>query len=624
MVLQGFVRDFDNATAELRSAVTRVVYMVHQQCELAHEDPNFMRLAKSGSMMGYPTMPLPTIYIVWMWIFNCPNVDRNEVLFSHNARTAKWVYFLTLREGFGIAPLMVEAWSCVLNHREKCRERGVSTHLFASQPLQYVGTVADISADRNDRVKWVEKRLDKDLQTTNCVGTSTLDMVATYHHSSASKIFYKMDLLSSSFYVRLLLAVFHTLQNKMSMLYVLAKDISPQSYKKAIRLRLIRTYIVTEGRNKSAVKSQECVFPDSEGTYVHASIHADFIDQFSHLLKEGKVYAVKNFVAVSYYYQYKTTQHKYMMRFNQNTTIERHRRKGFPSLLFRIKPIEELLASKVEEKLLIDVIGRVVEFYSPKDKVIVGFPTQLVDFLIEDSKGNRIKCTLWDEHVPAVMPFFNNHVDGHLIVLLQLCHEVRISSSYTATKVLFNLDCQEFADFRNSANNSQSPMVVSTIRDLYERVEEGYYYVPEGNVRYKVIVRVLDKTSDAPFVLWDKDCFELLGITAYDLKTKYSMAKMQVPIEFEQLRNKSMVFRINLKNEHIRNPAKPISVLSESESGDEAISPIVQANLKLKGVANDQDEVDTGAIKRCLLDQFSSSQNLKKCRPLVIKEEKTL
>nr|GMD48536.1 replication protein A 70 kDa DNA-binding subunit B-like [Ipomoea batatas] len=128
------------------------------------------------------------------------------------------------------------------------------------------------------------------------------------------------------------------LTKKMSMLYVLAKDINPQCYKKAIRLRLIRTYIVTEGRNKSAVKSQECLFHDIE---------------FSHLLKEGKVYAVKNFVAVSYYYQYKTTQHKYMMRFNQYTTIERHRRKGFPNLLFRIKPIHELLAGKVEEKLLI-------------------------------------------------------------------------------------------------------------------------------------------------------------------------------------------------------------------------------------------------------------------------------
>nr|GMD76272.1 replication protein A 70 kDa DNA-binding subunit B-like [Ipomoea batatas] len=406
-----------------------------------------------------------------------------------------------------------------------------------------------------------------------------------------------MVLLSSSFCVSLLLAIVHTLQNKMSMLYVLAKDISPQSYKKAIRLRLIRTYIVTEGRNKSAVKSQECVFHDIE---------------------------------------YKTTQHKYMMRFNQYTTIERHRRKGFPSLLFRIKPIEELLAGKVEEKLLIDVIGRVVEFYSPKDKVIAGFPTQLVDFLIEDSKGNRIKCTLWDEHVPAVMPFFNNHSDGHLIVLLQLCraktvdNEVRISSSYTATKVLFNLDCQEFADFINSANNSQSPMVVSTIRDLYERAEEGYYYVPGTIVSIESGKKWFYNSCRKP------GCYKSLTLTETyyfcdTCKTNWAEgnSKMQVPVEFEQLRNKSMVFRINLKNEHIRNPAKPISVLSvsrneESESGDEAISPIVQANLKLKGVANDQDEVDTGAIKRCLLDQFPSSQNLKKCRPLVIKEEKTL
>ncbi|XP_031108610.1 uncharacterized protein LOC116013091 [Ipomoea triloba] len=310
-------------------------------------------------------------------------------------------------------------------------------------------------------------------------------------------------------------------------------------------------------------------------------------------------------------------------------------KKQHPETMGDLRPIAlcnvlYMVVVKFMANRLKDVIGRVVEFYSPKDKVIAGLPTQLVDFLIEDSKRNRIKCTLWDEHVPAVMPFFNNHVDGLLIILLQLCcakvvdSEVRISSSYTATKVLFNLDCQEFADFRNSlkancspirsismvsyghsANNSQSPMVVSTIRDLYERAEEGYYCVPgtivsiesgkkwfynswrkpgcfksliftetyyycetcktnwvEGNVRYRVVVRVLDKTSDAPFLLWEKDCFDLLGISAYDLKTKYSMAKMHVPTEFDQLRNKCMVFRINLKNEHIRNPTKPISVLS--------------------------------------------------------------
>nr|GLL16908.1 uncharacterized protein LOC109146644 [Ipomoea trifida] len=89
--------------------------------------------------------------------------------------------------------------------------------------------------------------------------------------------------------------------------------------------------------------------------------------------------------------------------------------------------IEDLLAGKVEEKQLI-----VVEFYSPTDKVTAGFPTQLVDILIEDSKGNRIKCTLWDEHVPSVMPFFNNHVDDPLIILLQLYRDKVVDSKFTS------------------------------------------------------------------------------------------------------------------------------------------------------------------------------------------------
>nr|GLL46222.1 uncharacterized protein LOC109150699 isoform X5 [Ipomoea trifida] len=45
----GFARDFDNATTELLSTVTKVVDMVHQQREQAHKDPNFMRLAETAN-----------------------------------------------------------------------------------------------------------------------------------------------------------------------------------------------------------------------------------------------------------------------------------------------------------------------------------------------------------------------------------------------------------------------------------------------------------------------------------------------------------------------------------------------------------------------------------------------
>nr|GMD47365.1 uncharacterized protein LOC109156538 [Ipomoea batatas] len=162
------------------------------------------------------------------------------------------------------------------------------------------------------------------------------------------------------------------------------------------------------------------------------------------------------------------------------------------------------------------------------------------------------------------MPFFNNHVDGPLIILLQLCRanvvdsEVRISSAYTATKVLFNLDCQEFTNFKNSLKANCSPLKSISVVSYGHIANNSQTPMVEGNLRYRVVVRVLDKTSDAPFLLWDKDWM----CCAYDLKTKYSMSKMHVPVEFDQLRNRSMVFKLNLKHEHIRNPAKPIPVLN--------------------------------------------------------------
>nr|GME09555.1 uncharacterized protein LOC109150699 isoform X4 [Ipomoea batatas]GME15515.1 uncharacterized protein LOC109150699 isoform X4 [Ipomoea batatas] len=214
----GFVRDFSNATTELLSPVTMVVDMVHQQCELAHEDPNFMRLAKATNLINgvtqtgmndpirnavvdpqssipryhphsansghsttlitvvssakerqsrsqreAPLMQDPRPFYMYF-----SSTMGNEVLFSHNTQIAKWVDFLTLREGSGFAPLMVD-----------------------------VGIVVDISANRNDRVKWFEKRLDKDLQTTNHVGTTTLDM-GPYYVMSINFEQYRLDILHNS------------------------------------------------------------------------------------------------------------------------------------------------------------------------------------------------------------------------------------------------------------------------------------------------------------------------------------------------------------------------------------------------------------------------------------------
>nr|GMC77940.1 uncharacterized protein LOC109157732 isoform X3 [Ipomoea batatas] len=96
-----------------------------------NQEPRPFHLVFSPSR-GYLTVPIPPIYMVWMWVFNCPNTSRDEVLFRHNDRIATWSDFRTLQEGANVSTAVVDAWSTVLNAREKSRGWGAPSRLFAS------------------------------------------------------------------------------------------------------------------------------------------------------------------------------------------------------------------------------------------------------------------------------------------------------------------------------------------------------------------------------------------------------------------------------------------------------------------------------------------------------------
>nr|GMD21406.1 putative transposase [Ipomoea batatas] len=72
----------------------------------------------------------------------------------------------------------------------------------------------------------------------------------------------------------------------------------------------------------------------------------------------------------------------------------------------------------------------------------------------------------------------------------------------------------------------------------------------KGVVRYKVVVRVADAHSDAPFLMWDRECSELLGMPAVELIANYNEENGEVPTELETMIGKAMVFKINIKKEN--------------------------------------------------------------------------
>nr|GMD97888.1 replication protein A 70 kDa DNA-binding subunit-like [Ipomoea batatas] len=301
--------------------------------------------------------------------------------------------------------------------------------------------------------------------------------------------------------------------------------------------------------------------------------------------------------------------------------------------------------------------------------------------------------------------------------------EVRITSSYEATKMWINHSSPEFTDFRAKLGSQSTPMrsisttsilsqktvlndfitgtvVISTLADLYMQTEGGDFYVPaiitgietsgewyyiscksagcnkklklddkgllfcekckhkwqKGVVRYKVVVRVADAHSDAPFLMWDRECSELLGMPAAELIANYNEENGEVPTELETMIGKAMVFKINIKkeNKHIYGSAftvmrvlrddgivtaycsslapdqerdlisKMIEECSDDDSdmeasqGDEVNSP----NTACKEIQHEGDNQFSPLTKRCLLDQFSSTHNLKKGKLDSIKKEK--
>ncbi|XP_031120877.1 replication protein A 70 kDa DNA-binding subunit-like [Ipomoea triloba] len=510
-------------------------------------------------------------------------------------------------------------------------------------------------------------------------------------------------------------------------MYSVATELSTFKKTSAIKARVIRTYLVPLRKGSSEIKSKEIVFHDSEGTVIHATIPKSLLDKFINSFEECKVYAVKNFFVVSNYLFYKTSLHEYMMQFNHDTIWKEIRSDNIPWHMYRLKSSPSLRGNpSLNEKELIDIIGRVVEIHAPQQKTFGGHNAKLIDFVLEDSLGNRISCTFWDDYVPKIEAYYQSELTDPVVVLIQFCRikygvrdgDVKICSAYDVTQALFDLDSQEFKTFRESLRDPeyQTPMrsIASlsslsynntfdestshgmdlvTITELYGMDKIGEFWVAakingietpndwfylscprkgcnkklkvsegvlkcfkcnttweDGVLRFKVKLRVVDMKGNASFMLWDRECFELIGIAASDLHELHKDTT-KPPKQIQDLVNRCMLFRISAKTEHISklDSAFPVFKINTDQQLLKQHCPEIlgipeeEVNTKMLSLEDDEiregflsDEADSpiatlppfsgeaadGSVKRSLIDEFSSTQGCKKVKQHRVKVEK--
>ncbi|XP_019172113.1 PREDICTED: uncharacterized protein LOC109167545 [Ipomoea nil] len=505
-------------------------------------------------------------------------------------------------------------------------------------------------------------------------------------------------------------------------MYVAVKDIGPLDREKTIRVKCVRCYEIYE-KGSTEIKSREVLLCDAEidippriymslaimdflmGSFIHLNLQSNDVKKYNNVFQEGKL-------------------------LNSKTQVKAIKSKGFPTKMFQLKSFDSLKdPTQVNDKVLFDLIGRVVEIHAPVDKIIGGRPAKLLDFKMADNEGNFLQCTVWDSHVGAMLPYYDSGLKEPLILVLQLCRakvvngEVRITSCYDATQLHFNASFQEFADFRSQLNASTSPLrsistatvlsqstciddftsgalTVTAVKELLNKTKNGEFYVPaeivaidgsfgwmyiscmspgcnrklfndgtdlectscdkkykQGMARYRVRVIVLDKgLGDAPFLLWDRECSELVGIPAHILYTKYNKV-CDIPKELESLVGMRMVFKISLKLEYMKGSNAAYTVMKvlrdealvsaycsklieeqdkdlisrmidedeeeEDESDQEASNGGNEVNSPLpmqQSQSLDHETLEADGVKRSLMDQFSSS--CKKGKTVAVKQEK--
>nr|GMC84650.1 replication factor A protein 1-like [Ipomoea batatas] len=176
----------------------------------------------------------------------------------------------------------------------------------------------------------------------------------------------------------------------------------------------------------------------------------------------------------------------------------------------------------------------------------------------------------------------------------------------------------------------------------------------KGTLRYKFKIHVVDVNGTAPLLLWDREVLDLLCLKADELKAMQPSVMTKVPKDIRNLKGKGLFFKISVKSETFDKLDNAVPVLQvkhfpemfetycprliqhnddefssklqltqDDSDSDEGFFSDDPTESPIAATPGKQDEAgnETEAMKRSLLDEFSSTQPSKKKKDVVVKME---
>ncbi|KAM7255407.1 hypothetical protein ACFE04_026109 [Oxalis oulophora] len=288
-------------------------------------------------------------------------------------------------------------------------------------------------------------------------------------------------------------------------------------------------------------------------------------------IQENGIYFIKDFFVtrnVVRANQTKVSTHKYKISFQQNTSIDDATDDDFPPISFHTRAFQDIISrNQINEIDLIDAIGLLVSKREIEEITIEGKTHRTLSIILQDLEKNVIECTLWDNYIDYL---FNNATSKLWVVSSFYCSSARL--------------------------------------ELFEAMQ----CIPtKANERYVLEVNAKDFTAPVTLLLWDRECFQVYGKTANEMRGAKDGNIELFPADLELIEGRSFLFKVHVKPSTKIEGETVFHVIKLTEDKDLISKFGGQTNNRLHSDALISVEDETPHSK----ESIGETINIKDCTP---------
>ncbi|XP_072059828.1 replication protein A 70 kDa DNA-binding subunit A isoform X1 [Arachis hypogaea] len=293
---------------------------------------------------------------------------------------------------------------------------------------------------------------------------------------------------------------------RMAEVFDMLMDVNARKLEWNFQVYVVHLWEVPNRFNEKEINGIEIVLQDVQGGRIQASIPKPLLKKWRGKIVEFKMYIMTHFIVVDKKEKTKTTNNRWSLSFSHRTTVQPVSKPSYPLEAFSFKPIPELLdADKLEDSVLIDVIGEVVGKEDPRELITSkGRETKRLAVILEDLENNSIGCVLFGDMVDQILPYLEEGRVEPLIVIAQFFKPSRwngktsVQSHFDVSKLRINPDLDEVKDFRNR-RLSEKPSNSTRISQVTSHgPRSGADEIKNGDVVVKTIEEALSSSQEGP------------------------------------------------------------------------------------------------------------------------------